>query len=239
MTTLKCKNKLCFFLVFLLAAPALLNAKNYHSLDDIRNIARSFIMAETKVQSPSEEIEISVRQLDPRLKLKPCKQKLNASLAQHGLRGEYASVMVSCNANTTWSLYVPVKITRYLEVLVYANPVERNDILDNSDVKLAKMNVSRLNTGYTQDIQNVIGKVMQQNKMLGNIVLNSHYKNPLMVKRGEDIVLVSKSQTIEVRMKGTALAQGSMGDKIRVKNSRSKRIVNGTIIGPGLISVDS
>lgn len=227
-------------IIFLfLLAPFSIQAATYHSLEDIRNTAKTFIKSEIKSHSQKEEIEISVRPLDPRLKLKQCNQTLDATLAQHGFRGEYVSVMVMCNGSTTWSLYVPVKVSRFIEVLVYASPLQRNDIIKESDVKLAKMNVSRLNSSYTQNTKNVIGKVMQQNTMPDNIVLTSHYKNPLMVKRGEEIILLSKSQAIEVRMKGTALAQGSMGDKISVKNTKSKRIVNGIVIGPGLISVDS
>ncbi|MDX1334949.1 MAG: flagellar basal body P-ring formation chaperone FlgA, partial [Gammaproteobacteria bacterium] len=58
-----------------------------------------------------------------------------------------------------------------------------------------------------------------------------------MVKRGQDIDLFIKTRSYEIHSSGKALSDGARGDVIRVKNSRSSKIVEGTIVGPGIVQI--
>ena len=51
----------------------------------------------------------------------------------------------------------------------------------------------------------------------------------LIVRRGDRVTLLAKSNTIEVRMEGEALSDGSQGDRIRVKNLRSRQTIEGEL----------
>jgi flagella basal body P-ring formation protein FlgA len=58
-----------------------------------------------------------------------------------------------------------------------------------------------------------------------------------VVKRGEQIILVAATSAMEVRMNGTALEDASVGQTIKVKNSSSKRVVEGVVQAPGIVKV--
>ena len=59
-----------------------------------------------------------------------------------------------------------------------------------------------------------------------------------VVRRGDQIVLLAASAgTMEVRMNGTALDDASVGEKVKVKNSSSQRVVEGIVQAPGIVKV--
>ena len=51
------------------------------------------------------------------------------------------------------------------------------------------------------------------------------------------ITLIAVAGSMQVKMNGTALSDASLGQKIRVKNSSPKRVVEGVVDGPGLVRV--
>ena len=56
---------------------------------------------------------------------------------------------------------------------------------------------------------------------------------PIVVKKGELVTLVFSLPGIELTAAGQALADGGKGDAIPVLNARSRRTVQGSVIGPG------
>jgi flagella basal body P-ring formation protein FlgA len=72
---------------------------------------------------------------------------------------------------------------------------------------------------------------------LGTVIQKNHLRPLNIVKRGESIVLVASAGTMEVRMQGTAMSDASLGDRVRVKNLSSERVVEGVVDGPGVVRV--
>jgi len=58
-----------------------------------------------------------------------------------------------------------------------------------------------------------------------------------LVHRGEHIMLVALAGNMEVRMSGTALSDAVLGQRVRVKNISSKRVVEGIVEAAGIVKV--
>ena len=100
------------------------------------------------------------------------------------------------------------------------------------------MNVNRLSAGYFENYESLKGKVLTQNLSKGTILTQHLVKSPIAVKQGQMVTLVAKNSVIEVRMEGKALSRGAVGERIKVKNLKSKRIVEGVIVDKYLINVN-
>ena len=50
--------------------------------------------------------------------------------------------------------------------------------------------------------------------------------------------MVAEVGKMEVKMNGMALSDASLGQRIRVKNSSSKRVVEGVVDAPGIVRVN-
>ncbi len=60
-----------------------------------------------------------------------------------------------------------------------------------------------------------------------------------IVAKGDLVTLVYESRGLTITMRGRAGEAGAMGDVISVTNPQSKRVLHGTVSGPGRISVQA
>lgn len=211
-------------------------AKQTHSLDDIAMTAHDFVMKE--LNRSGENIEVVVGQLDPRLRLHQCTVPLEAFRQNYENRRAISTVGVRCNDNKPWSLYVPVSVKNFKQVAILKHAVIRNTVISENDIVLDKRNINRLTSGYFDAPEQLIGKIITQNLSSGAVLTKHHIKAATAVNRGQSVTLIAKNSVIEVRMKGVAMSKGAIGERIKVKNTNSERIIEGIIIDKDLISVN-
>jgi flagella basal body P-ring formation protein FlgA len=211
-------------------------SKESHPLTDIVKTAHDFVLME--LNRPGEEIEVVVGQLDPRLRLHPCSLPLEAFRQNYESRQKLSTVGVRCTDNKPWSLYVPVYVKSFKMVAILKHAVIRNTVISKKDIVLEKRNINRLSSGYFDAPEQLIGKIFSQNLTSDTVLTQHHVKSAMAVNRGQSVTLIAKNSVIEVRMKGVAMSKGAIGERIKVKNTNSKRIIEGIIIDKDLISVN-
>ena len=211
-------------------------AQKSHSLDEIAKVAHDFVLNE--LNRTGENIEVVVGRLDPRLRLHQCSIPLETFRQNYESQQKISIVGVRCQDNKPWSLYVPVSVKNYKEVAILRHAVIRNTIISENDIVLEKRNINRLTSSYFDTAEQLLGKVITQNLSAGSVLTKHHVKSPLAVKRGQSVTLIARNSVIEVRMKGVAMSKGAIGERIKVKNTNSERIIEGVIIDKDLISVN-
>lgn len=83
----------------------------------------------------------------------------------------------------------------------------------------------------------LLGQQLKYPLAMGMVLPPRSLKNEKIVRRGEQIILVASAGSMEVRMNGTAMEDASMGEKVKVKNSSSQRVVEGIVHAPGIVRV--
>lgn len=225
-----------FVLLTIMTLSTNVYSKESHSLDDIAKTAHDFVL--DQFHNPDEEIQIVVGQLDRRLRLHQCSIPLEAYSPGYEMRQGLSTVGIRCNDVKPWSLYVPISIKNFKQVITLKHAVTRNTVLTENDISLEKMNINRLSSGYFDDIEQLKGKVFTQNLSKGAVLTKHHIKSPMAINRGQMVTLVAKNSVVEVRMEGKAMSKGAIGERIKVKNMKTKRIVEGVIIDKHLINVN-
>jgi flagella basal body P-ring formation protein FlgA len=61
---------------------------------------------------------------------------------------------------------------------------------------------------------------------------------PILVKRGDTVTITTSNPNLAIAMQGTALMDGAQGQRIRVKNTTSNRVISGVVTKAGVVSVD-
>ena len=226
-------------LVIFLAMTSLSNhaySKEPHSLEDIKKTAHDFVLNE--LNRPDEEIEVVVGRLDPRLRLHQCSIPLEAFRQNYESRRAVSTVGIRCNDSKPWSLYVPVSVKSFKMVAVLKHAIIRNTVISENDIVLEKRNINRLTSGYFDNPEQLLGKIFSQNLSSGAVLTQHHVKAATAINRGQSVTLIARNSAIEVRMKGVAMSKGAIGERIKVKNTNSQRIIEGVIIDKDLISVN-
>ncbi|MCZ6566557.1 MAG: flagellar basal body P-ring formation chaperone FlgA [Gammaproteobacteria bacterium] len=207
----------------------------FHSLADIRNTAIDY--ARIQFDSPDSDIKVTARDLDNRLRLPLCESKLEAYFPHSTHIAGNTTVGVRCSGIKPWSIYVPVTIQLYRDIIVANRPLPQNRIITMEDFRMEHIDINRLSGAYITEPDLVIGKQMLRPLQLSRPILSNMLKAPVLIRRGERVILLAKSNTFEVRMEGKAMKDGAVGEKIRVRNLRSKRIIEGRVNKDGSIHV--
>jgi len=183
------------------------------------------------------EIVAELLQKDSGIQLKNCNIPLDYSMPEHTLLGNRITIKVSCYGNNVWSVYVPVNIKVYQSVVTTNRPMSRDEIITAEAVSVKKIDITSLNQGFFTDSMMVIGNVMRFPAKAGNILTPQSITKQKLVKRGDRVNISLEDPELIVYMQGESLEDGGVGDKIKIKNISSKRIVEATIIAPGKVQV--
>lgn len=181
-------------------------------------------------------IDQQILQLDSRLKLAACEAPLDTELSSQNHIGRI-TVKVSCPLGSRWTLYVPVNVDLFREVVVMRSPAARGAALQRSQLSLREINVSQLRGQYFLNPDQVIGMVAKRPISADEPVMYSQLEPPVMIKKGEAVYVTAKSGTLQIKTPGTALMDGREGEQISVRNNRSNRVIEARITGPGQVEV--
>ncbi|MES0874118.1 flagellar basal body P-ring formation chaperone FlgA [Sinimarinibacterium thermocellulolyticum] len=203
--------------------------------DRIEDPARiqSVAIAAVAAQMPASA-RVSGGVLDPRLRLPACTETPLADPPT--LRGAQTSVTVRCT-RPPWTVYVPVRISDLRLVVVLAQAVAPGERLDPARLRLEMRDVAALPFGYVASLEEAAGLQARRALPSGAVLTPGDARPPQLVKRGQTVTLIGRGAGIEVRAEGTALAAGARGERVRVRNSASKRIIEGVVSADGVVEI--
>lgn len=204
------------------------------SHESIRAAVTEFIAGE--IQS-GNDIESSIRGVDARLRLRQCSQPLEASWPPGSRQSGASSVTVACADEKPWKIYVQVMLKQYRLVVVANHALVRGNPLAADDVYLERRDVTRSGQRYMEEFSAYLGYELRQSIKSGAVLKPQMFRAPKMIKRGQTVTLLAGSRTFQVKMRGLALADGQLGKRIKVRNLKSKRVVEGEIIAKGTVRI--
>ncbi len=206
-------------------------------LERIVAAAEDFMLQQV-AQAGYGDVEVVVRSLDPRLRLARCDRPLEA-FAPPGTRTMgHTSIGVRCPGSTPWKLYVSAEVRVYGDVVTAAYALPRDAELTQDDVIVVRRNLAELPPGYVIAVEDALGKLTKRTLRPGEVFTHALLKSPQWIVRGQGVTLIAQQPGLTVRASGEALASGAQGERIRVRNNRSGRIVEGLVIAPGVVEVD-
>ncbi len=207
----------------------------YQSVESIIETARDFTLANLSKADQNQSVITS--NIDKRLRLKACTNELEAFFPEYGRRVGNITVGVRCNGKETWSLFVPVSVKVFRNVVVVNKPLARGTIISETDLSIEQRNISAFSSDFFSDYDSLIGMELNRPIQIGQAISSVYVKKPIAIRRGNLVTLVAKNAIVEVRMEGKAMADGMLGHRVKVKNMRSKRIIEGIVKSSTVVEV--
>lgn len=181
-------------------------------------------------------ISFAINDLDPRLSMADCPQPLVIERKSDKFIGR-VNLKVSCQSEVRWSIYVPVEIRVNIPVVTAITPIARGEQLSASMLQLQARDISRINHTYYTRIEDIEGKQAKRPIKPNQPIFAAQLQPPLLIKKGEAVLVSANSGPLSVKISGVALMDGHMGQQISVRNSKSKRVIEGKVIAPGQVQV--
>ena len=135
------------------------------------------------------------------------------------------------------ALTVTVDTRFYRDVVVMTRTVRRGSQLTPQMVELAERDVTSLRHGYFAEFEELADLQVKRPIGAGDIVSHSHVKPIPLVHRGDEVVLTIISRHMQLATFGLAMQDGGAGERIRVKNVDSGKIVQGCVEADGSVQL--
>ena len=132
---------------------------------------------------------------------------------------------------------ITADIEEWCEIPVASRPLLRGQVIDPRDVVMARLNVNALPRDAAFERNEVIGLEASRSFGVGEVFRKAKLSIPPIVEAGASVTLVYRKGLLEASADGTALDAGALNDKIRVRNSSSRKIINGVVLASGLVEV--
>lgn len=233
-SAIKMRPHLCLVRKLVLLA-LLLQTNAFAQPDTARQALEFAAMSALQQQWQDSEgrVEIALANLDPRLQIPACSAPLQAQVRSQNPNGGRVTVRVECQAEAPWTRHIAATVDIFQRVIVASSSLSRGTRLTLADLSLVEQNVSQLRGRVYSSHEDLIGMELQRSLSSGTPLTDALIEKPVLVKRGETVVLTATRGGVSIRQTATAMQDGREGQQISVKNTSTDRTIWAIVTGTG------
>lgn len=120
---------------------------------------------------------------------------------------------------------VSLRVRRFGPVLRLLSEIERGEFVRPSQVIRVDSELTDLKGGPVASITELGQRISRRRLAAGSVLENADFEEPLLVKRGDPVLMLFQSGPLEVSATGIALQSGRDGEWVQVSNSSSDESV--------------
>lgn len=147
------------------------------------------------------------------------------------------SVGVRCGTDGRQVRYIQAQVDVVGNYVVATRDIERGTLITSDMLGLRDGNLSSLAPQTLTDQADIIGKVAQRPIRSGGSFQAHFLQAPHLVERGQRVTVIAQGTGFRVSREGEAMANGALGDIIRVRFG-TREIAMARVTGQGVLVVD-
>ena len=180
------------------------------------------------------KISIDVANIDPRVIINSCQTPLQANIPENVSRRN-VNIKITCADSTPWQIYLHAKIERTFAVVVATNVIEKGGVLSKDNIGIEYIAPNKIRGEKLSNIQALLGSKAEKRIGKGRTITR---RNVCLVCKGDVITIVAKAKNFMVKTKGVALSSGNLHQQIKVKNTRSGRVIKPKISAINQVTIN-
>jgi flagella basal body P-ring formation protein FlgA len=142
--------------------------------------------------------------------------------------------VVACPDTPGWKLEYVVRAKVSAMVAVAAAPVAANEVLTEAQVTLERRDVTLIADAIGAP-DAAVGLSSRRSLRPGDVLRAGQLATPLLVKRGDQVLMLARREQVEVSTSGEALDAGGRGSIVRVRNGTSGQVVRMRVTAAGTV----
>lgn len=144
---------------------------------------------------------------------------------------------ISCQ-QPEWKSFIPVSQKILVEAIKAITPIRRKQKINATNTIIDKVDLTQVRGQIYSTENPPYGLIAKRNININTFITKELTELPIIVKRGQNILISAQSGLINVKMNGVAAEDGTLGQQIKVKNVSSGRFVYGKVVSEGEIRVN-
>jgi flagella basal body P-ring formation protein FlgA len=175
-------------------------------------------------------VEVSVGQLDPRLRLAPCAH-VEPYLAEGTRLWGKSRIGLRCTQGATkWNVYLPITVKVFGTGLVATNGISSGAVITAADVAPAEIDLAEDSSPAIAQPDFAVGRTLARALKPGQSLRQAHLKARQWFAAGEMVTVLAQGEGFSVASEAQALNNGVEGQMVRVR-TESGRVLTGQAVG--------
>lgn len=158
-----------------------------------------------------------------------------AHLGRDPRSGRFEARLATANDADVWTVTGSISESR--EIAVLANDIERSEPVQAKDIVFVKRPAGQVGADIVTDAADLVGMLPRRALRAGEPIRQADIAKPLLVDKNQLVTVTYAVKGLSLSMRGRAQAGGAKGETVRVQNPQSKRIIEGIVSGPALVTV--
>lgn len=172
-----------------------------------------------------QKLDIKAIPISERLKLNQCKTPLQGSIVGDKIKSK-TSVKIYCEGIDNWDVYIRVKVQVLIPVVVAKKSLSKGETLSADNLELVYMPEPQVRGRVFATVDVLKGASLKKNIISKKSI---KHRDICYICKGDKVTLSANKNGLVIKASGIALTDGNIGDNIKIKNSRTQRIVIGTV----------
>lgn len=171
-------------------------------------------------------------------RLPVCLQPLTIKMAGR-LRSLWGrqSFRIECPDAHGWVARAQLTVTASLPVWLAAQTLRKDQAITPADVRLERVTLNNLHQGFSVKTDDLTGFRSQRLISAGQVIDPAVLLPPLLVHRGDQVVIQAQQDGFHASMQGEALEDGVAGKLIRIRNLSSGKEIQAEVSTKGVVLV--
>ncbi len=148
-----------------------------------------------------------------------------------------ASLIVSDNSEIQKIVGLNGRAYTVIEIPVLSRPMRPGEVIRRGNVEWIGVRADLVDRNAVVDLAEVVGQTPRRPLRAGTPIRRSDVRPPVVVAKGSIVTLELRTRRMTLIARVKAAENGAMGQTIRLRNARSKRTVEGIVVGPGRVVV--
>ena len=202
-----------------------------YSPQQLTELAEQWLQQQLAADKSQRQLDINA--LDSRIGNKTCLQVPEFRLSQPAGQRQN-TVVIRCNDNPGWQLYLPVRIDEIVQTLVLRQNIASDSVLTANMLESTTRQRRFIRGNLVTDARSVIGAKTKRALSMGQILT---FQDLCLVCKGDVVTISVSDNGLSVAATGVAQSDGSLGDTISVMNQQSKRAISAEVIAVNHVRV--
>ena len=133
--------------------------------------------------------------------------------------------------------YVPVRLNWWARAVVTRKdlPVRSNLIAGMLDT--ARVNVAGHSGSWWEKPDTLEGTRLTRPLQAGDVIYTSYVHRPKLIRRGDQVTMIANYGALQVSAVGKVLRSAGIGDRVSVRNIKSKQVVQGIVASASTVHI--
>jgi flagella basal body P-ring formation protein FlgA len=155
-------------------------------------------------------------------------------------RGRFnATLVVGEDTTTSDRIKVTGRVHQTSEAVVLNRPIQPGETIRVSDIQIVRLRADQVGAATVTDPARIIGRTVRRPMAAGTAIRSNELAPVLFGTRTSLITVKVDSPRMSLVMQAKSMDDGAEGDTIRVVNTRSDKMLQGIVTGPGEVTVRS